>query len=417
MHQAASQELAAREVAAAFREGSGRAVATLTRQFRDLALAEECVQDAFVAACRTWPEQGIPASPVGWILSSARNAAIDRLRRESTREARHEEAMQRLQSEPPDSEQTAMDDQLRLIFTCCHPALAETAQVALTLRLVAGLQTPEIARAFLLPEPTLAQRIVRAKHRIADAQIPYRVPDPEELPERLSAVLSVLYLVFNEGYVATGGEQLARDELTVEAIRLARLLGRLLPDEPEAQGLLALMLLTHARRRARTGADGELIPLAAQDRSLWDRDALTEGRAVLRAGLEQGKPGPYQIQAAIAAVHGDAIVAEDTDWTQIVALYDQLLLFMPTPVVAMNRAIAVGELAGPKAALDLLEPLDLERYYLWHACRAQLLQRLGCSDAAVAAYDRALELTDNGRERRLLLDRRAACTLDRSRRD
>jgi RNA polymerase sigma-70 factor (ECF subfamily) len=402
------------QVVSAFREGAGRAVATLTRQFGDLALAEESVQDAFLAAHRTWSEQGIPASPVGWILKSARNAAIDRLRREASRDARHQEAMQRLEADEPDDEGAWIDDQLRLIFTCCHPALNESAQVALTLRLIAGLQTHEIARAFLLPEPTLAQRIVRAKNKIAAANIPYRVPSAEELPERLSGVLAVLYLVFNEGYLATHGDKLVRDELCAEAIRLARLLVELLPDAREARGLLALMLLIHARRAARTGADGELVRLMDQDRSLWDRGAILEGQALLEQCLAAGRPGPYQLQAAIAAVHGSARVATETDWVQIVALYDQLLDVLPTPVVALNRAIAVGEVEGPEAALELLDPLDLDRYHLWHASRAQLLERVGRLDQAIAAYDRAMELTNNDRERRLLLERRAACSQVRS---
>jgi len=392
-----------------FREESGKAVATLIRLFGDIDVAEEAVQDAFMVATEKWPESGLPPNPAGWIVTTARNRAIDRLRRESSREDRHAQAMALQASEEPElPTEPVSDDRLRLIFTCCHPALEPAAQVALTLRLVGGLHTPEIARAFLVPEPTLAQRLVRAKRKIKAANIPYRVPRGAELPARLGSVLAVVYLIYNEGYAASSGEELVRSDLCAEAIRLARLLGELMPDEPEAIGLLALLLLTESRRPARTTREGSMILLGDQDRSLWDRSLIEEGQALVQACLRRNRPGPYQVQAAIAAVHSDAASADGTDWSQILQLYDQLSALVSSPVVALNRAVAVAETRGVAEALDLLEDLDLDRYHLYHATRAELLGRIGRLEEADGAYGRAIALTSNPAERLLLEEKRAS---------
>jgi RNA polymerase sigma-70 factor (ECF subfamily) len=388
------------ELAALYRAEYGRCVATLTRLLGDIGLAEEAVQDAFAVAVEKWETP--PPNPGAWIVTTARNRAIDRLRRESTREARHAQAL--LLQHPDEPEVGPVrDDQLRMIFTCCHPALSPLAQTALTLRLIGGLETPEIARAYLVPEATIAQRIVRAKKKIRDAAIPYRVPEAAELPDRLPPVLTVLYLIFNEGYAATSGP-LLRTDLCREAIRLARELADLMPDEPEALGLLALLLLSEARWPARVGPRGELVTLAEQDRSLWDRQLIAEGHDLVRRCLRRNRPGPYQLQAAINAVHTDG---DATDWPQVLALYDQLLAQTPTPIVALNRAVAVAEVHGPAAALAAVEGLELPGYHLLPATRADLLARLGRSTEARAAYDEAIALAGNHTERAFLEGRRA----------
>ncbi|MFJ3222339.1 RNA polymerase sigma factor [Streptomyces sp. NPDC086783] len=387
------------EIEAVFRAEYGRAVAVLVRFLGDIDHAEEAVQDAFTTAVRTWPETGVPPSPAGWIITTARNRAVDRLRRESSRQSRHAEAARLYARDAPAEEGPVRDDRLRLIFTCCHPALSRQAQVALTLRLLGGLTTAQIARAFLVPEPTMAQRLVRAKAKIRDARIPYRVPRDADLPDRVAGVLAVVYLVFNEGY---GG----RPDLCREAIRLGRLLTELMPDEPEALGLLALMLLVESRRPARETPDGELVLLADQDRSRWDRELIVEGQELVRRCLRRDRPGPYQIQAAVNAVHSDAPDAAATDWWQIRRLYDQLMALAPSPVVALNRAVAVAETSGPQAALALTGQLDLDGYHAYHAVRADLLSRLNRRAEAAQAYEAALALTANPGERAVLERRR-----------
>jgi RNA polymerase sigma-70 factor, ECF subfamily len=388
-------------MAAIFRREYGRAVAVLTRFLGDISLAEEAVQEAFAVALFRWPETGIPLSPAGWLITTARNKALDRLRREATRTEREQAAHLLIDLEEAE-EHDVHDDHLRLIFTCCHPALAPDAQVALTLRLIGGLSTEEIAHAFLLPPTTLAQRVYRAKEKIRDAKIPYRVPEANELPARVGAVLAVVYLIFNEGYSAYSGNEVLRTELCDEAIRLGRLLATLMPQVSEVLGLLALMLLTDARRDARV-RDGNLVLLSDQDRALWDDSKIEEGRTLLRICLARNSPGPYQLQAAINAVHADASSAARTDWRQILQLYDQLMAIAPSAVVALNRAVAVGEVEGIEHALQLVDALELPQYHLRHAVRADLLRRIGRTADAASAYRQALDHCENKREREFLI--------------
>jgi RNA polymerase sigma-70 factor, ECF subfamily len=400
-------------VALAFREEWGRIVATLIRVTGDWDLAEESAQDAFTAALKNWPEHGVPRNPGAWLTTTARHRALDRLRRSTVGARKLEEVARRAGADEPDEprgpESGIDDDRLRLIFTCCHPALALEARVALTLRTLAGLTTAEIARAFMVPEETMAKRLVRAKHKIRDAGIPYRVPPTHLLAERRTGVLGVLYLLFNEGYSATAGADFVRTNLCIEAIRLSRTLAALMPDEAEASGLLALMLLHDARRTARLDGSGDVVTLADQDRSLWDRAEINEGAAVLEVALSQQRPGPYQLQAAIAACHATALAAEVTDWTEIVGLYDQLALYLPSPVVMLNRAVAVAMADGPAAGLALVEELELsgslDAYHLLPATRADLLRRLGRNAEAATSYRQALDLASTDAERRFLARR------------
>ncbi len=370
----------------------------MIRLFGDIDLAEDAVQEAFIVALGKWPVDGFPPNPGGWITTTARNRAIDRLRRESRgRELVEQAAALSFDDDAAEAAQEVAhvhDDRLRIIFTCCNPALSTEAQVALTLRLLGGLSTAEVARAFLVAEPAMAQRLARAKRKIKGARIPYRVPSAQELPDRLRPVLAVIYLIFNAGLTSE-----SEPSLCLESVRLARLLAALMPDEPEVAGLLALLLLSESRRGARTAADGSLVVLAEQDRSRWDRGLIAEGQAIVREGLRRNRGGPYQLQAAINAVHADASSIEQTDWGRIVALYDRLLAVSPTPVVAMNRAIAVGEVHGPAAALTLVEALDLDNYYSFHATRADLLARLDRGAEAATAYERAAALAPTEAER------------------
>jgi RNA polymerase sigma-70 factor, ECF subfamily len=390
------------EVGRIFREESGRSVATLVRVFGDIDVAEDAVQEAFTLAMRKWPGDGLPPNPGGWITTTARNRAIDGLRRDARgRELLGEVAVLSSANKDdrgvPEEVGPVQDDRLRLIFTCCHPALSTEAQVALTLRLLGGLSTKEVSRSFLVAEPTMARRLVRAKRKIKAARIPYRVPQDHELPDRLRPVLAVIYLVYNAGLSSP-----AEQGLCPEAIRLARILATLMPDEPEVAGLLALLLLTESRRSSRTRPDGSIVLLGEQDRTRWDRALIGEGQAIVRWCLHRNQPGPYQLQAAINAVHADAPTVEETDWSQIVALYDHLLTVAPTPVVALNRAIAIGEVRGPAAALALVDELDLDNYYPFQATRADLLRRLGRYSEAAAAYERAANLAPTEAEQDFL---------------
>ncbi|WP_456697729.1 RNA polymerase sigma factor [Aeromicrobium sp. P5_D10] len=394
------------EIEQIYREEYGQIVASLARRFGDLDIAEDAAGEALLIAVQKWPSDGVPPNPGAWLTSTAVHRAIDRIRRESLRDSKHQAALMITDDTPADPTGPVEDDRLRLMFTCCHPALAAEARVALTLRLLGGLTVDEIARAFLVPETTMARRITRAKAKIKAANIPFRVPDRTDITDRLGGVLAVIYLVFNEGYLAGAGDDPIRADLTDEAIRLGRLMRRLLPDEGEVAGLLALMLLTDARRDARI-AGGELVTLDEQDRGSWDRELIAEGHALVRECLTRvasGGPGPgrYQLMAAISAVHTDTLDARYTDWDQIVQLYDQLYEVMPTPIVTMNRAIAIAEIDGPQVALAIVDRLGLDGYHAWHATRADLLRRLGRSDEAGTAYRAAIAATDNPAEKAYL---------------
>jgi RNA polymerase sigma-70 factor (ECF subfamily) len=403
------------ELEEVFRAEHGRVVAALARRFGDLDIAEDATSEALLVAVERWPREGLPPNPGAWLTTVAANKALDRLRREAKRDSKYAEATMLIDDSPPEDTGPVRDDRLRLIFTCCHPALAPENRVALTLRLLGGLTVADIAHAFLVPETTMAQRITRAKAKIKQAKIPYRIPRTEDIAERLSTVLAALYLIFNEGYLASGPESEAvREDLCAEAIRLTRVVRELIADPslasgtdllPEVDGLLALMLLTDARRPARV-RDGVLVTLSDQDRALWDSSKIDEGHAIVRRCLAANRPGPYQLQAAVNAVHTDALDFSMTDWSQVVLLYDQLLAVAPTPVVALNRAVALAELDGPDVALAIVDRLELTTYHAWHATRADLLRRMGQNDAARSAYDAAIELAGNSAERAWLASRR-----------
>lgn len=393
------------DIERAFREEYGRLIASLVRRFGDIDVAEEAAGEALVAALEKWPQTGLPPNPGAWLTTTANHRAIDRIRREKNRDVKHQAALMLHDDTPHEPTGPVEDDRLRLLFTCCHPALAAEARIALTLRLVGGLAVPEIAHAFLVSETTMGQRITRAKKKIAAAKVPYRVPESADLPARVGGVLAVLFLIFNEGYLSAGSADPVRAELTGEAIRLARILRQLLPDEPEVTGLLALLLLTEARRAARV-RDGQLVPLAEQDRAGWDHALIAAGHALVRDCLAINRPGRYQILAAINAVHTDARSAADTDWAQVVALYDQLTGFDPSPIVMLNRAVAIAELDGPQVALSAIDQLPLTDYHAWHATRAELLRRLGRTDEAKLAYAAAVAATRNTAEQAYLNRRR-----------